>query len=105
MSLPQREPLGKCPLCGGDVIEGKTGYGCSNWKEKGCRFYIAREQTKFTPLSHHKISAADMKKLLAGKPIRVTKIPKKNGEGTYSSDFYLEIKNGWTSWKMDLVRK
>lgn len=105
MSLPQREPLGKCPLCGGDIIEGKTGYGCSNWKEKGCRFYIAREQTKFTPLSHHKISAADMKKLLAGKPIRVTKIPKKNGEGTYSSDFYLEIKNGWTSWKMDLVRK
>ncbi|WP_050615338.1 type IA DNA topoisomerase [Bacillus testis] len=31
--------LGKCPACGGAVIEGKKGFGCSNWKE-GCKFVI-----------------------------------------------------------------
>lgn len=34
--------LGGCPLCGGPVIEGKKGYGCSNWRDAdgGCRFVI-----------------------------------------------------------------
>ncbi len=33
---------GKCPRCGGDIIEGKKGFGCSKWrKEDGlCRFVI-----------------------------------------------------------------
>ncbi|MBF0376135.1 MAG: hypothetical protein HQK72_01510 [Desulfamplus sp.] len=34
-----------CPLCGGNIIEGKKGYGCSNWRaENGnCRFVIWKE--------------------------------------------------------------
>jgi DNA topoisomerase-3 len=34
--------LGKCPKCGADVVEGKKGYGCKNWREEdgGCRFVI-----------------------------------------------------------------
>lgn len=34
--------LGKCPDCGGDIIEGKKGYGCSNWREEdgSCRFVV-----------------------------------------------------------------
>jgi DNA topoisomerase-3 len=31
--------LGKCPLCGREVIEQAKSYGCSGWKE-GCRFAI-----------------------------------------------------------------
>jgi DNA topoisomerase-3 len=31
--------LGDCPLCGKKVIQGKTAYGCSGWKE-GCDFVI-----------------------------------------------------------------
>jgi DNA topoisomerase-3 len=41
--LHHRGPeIGKCPACGGKIIEGKKGYGCSNWKEElgGCRFVI-----------------------------------------------------------------
>ncbi len=34
-------PVGKCPKCGGDVIEGKETYFCSN-REKGCGFYIKK---------------------------------------------------------------
>jgi DNA topoisomerase-3 len=31
--------LGVCPKCGGNVIEGRKGYGCANWK-KGCTFVV-----------------------------------------------------------------
>lgn len=29
----------KCPLCGGDVLKGKTAYGCANWKT-GCTWRL-----------------------------------------------------------------
>jgi len=33
---------GKCPRCGGNIIEGKKGFGCSRWRKEdgGCRFVI-----------------------------------------------------------------
>lgn len=39
-----REPssFGACPVCGGRVIEGKTGYGCSRWRT-GCRFVLPKD--------------------------------------------------------------
>jgi len=42
ITKPVRGPLGSCPLCGGDVIEGKRAYGCSNWKPEagGCKFAV-----------------------------------------------------------------
>jgi DNA topoisomerase-3 len=33
---------GDCPICGKDVIKGKTAYGCSGWKE-GCPFVLATD--------------------------------------------------------------
>lgn len=30
----------KCPCCGGDMMKGKKGYYCSNWKIKGCQFTV-----------------------------------------------------------------
>jgi len=34
--------LGDCPLCGHPVIEGRKGYGCSDWKA-GCQFVLWKE--------------------------------------------------------------
>lgn len=31
--------FGRCPVCTGDVVEGKKAYGCSNWRN-GCRFVV-----------------------------------------------------------------
>jgi len=46
-------PLGACPACGGEIIEGKKGFGCKNWREMdgGCRFVVWKEMsgTKITP--------------------------------------------------------
>ncbi len=32
--------VGKCPLCGGMVRRVSFGYGCGNYKEKGCKFAV-----------------------------------------------------------------
>ncbi|GAU07917.1 type IA DNA topoisomerase [Desulfoplanes formicivorans] len=39
---PGKTSLGKCPKCGGDVVENSKAYGCINWREAngGCRFTI-----------------------------------------------------------------
>ena len=34
------EKIGKCPLCGKDVVKGKYNYGCLGYKE-GCNFKIS----------------------------------------------------------------
>lgn len=34
------EPIGKCPLCEGNVIETARAYSCANWKTAGCKFAI-----------------------------------------------------------------
>ncbi|PLT45894.1 DNA topoisomerase III [Paenibacillus pasadenensis] len=39
----ERQAFGACPLCGGAVIEGSRGYGCSRFRE-GCRFVVWKEQ-------------------------------------------------------------
>ena len=35
-----RTVIGTCPKCGGEVAETPKAFGCSNWKEKGCKFAI-----------------------------------------------------------------
>jgi DNA topoisomerase-3 len=39
------ESLGKCPLCGREVVESKKGYGCAGYKD-GCKFVIWKEVAK-----------------------------------------------------------
>lgn len=42
--------FGDCPLCGKEIIKGKTAYGCSGWKE-GCSFVLepAYKAVQLTP--------------------------------------------------------
>ncbi|RKO65732.1 DNA topoisomerase III [Desulfofundulus salinus] len=49
--------LGRCPLCGKDVIEGKKGYGCAGWNQ-GCKFIIWKE------IAGKKITVSQAKELL-----------------------------------------
>ena len=47
-----------CPLCGGNIVEGQKGFGCSNWKSKGCRFIIWKN------IAQKKIEITHVKQLL-----------------------------------------
>lgn len=75
--VQEKEILGKCPLCGSDVIEGTKGFGCMGYKT-GCKFVIWKEDAT---LGHYgkKTNKTLVKQLL------------KKGEGTLKG---LKTKNG-----------
>lgn len=54
--------IGTCPVCQqGIIVESAKGWGCSRWKE-GCHF------TLWKTIAHKKITVAQAKVLLSGKP-------------------------------------
>lgn len=67
--------LGKCPLCGGQIIEGKKGFGCANWKTKGCKFVIWKQ------IAGKKITKNLVKTLLErGETEKINGFKSKNGK-------------------------
>jgi DNA topoisomerase-3 len=64
--------LGRCPACGGDIIEGKKGYGCADWRPpphgRGCRFVIWKVHagTTLTEASVAQLLARGETDLLSG---------------------------------------
>ncbi|MDA8333938.1 MAG: DNA topoisomerase 3 [Peptococcaceae bacterium] len=50
--------LGRCPLCGKEVVEGKNGWGCSGYKD-GCKFIVWKE------IAGKKLTVAQVKELIA----------------------------------------
>ncbi|MDD6484927.1 MAG: DNA topoisomerase [Clostridiales bacterium] len=72
--------IGKCPLCGGNVIEGQKGFGCSNWKPPmSCKFVIWKNYQKGM-FKNTEITPETAKKLLAGKKVRMSKLVSAKGE-------------------------
>ncbi len=69
------EVVGKCPLCEGDVIRTRFGYGCAGYKENGCKFSINKSICKRV------ISVSNVKMLLAtGKTSKIQGFTSKNGK-------------------------
>lgn len=76
--------VGLCPLCGGNVIRTKFGYGCSNYREGNCRFSISKSICSRT------ISVSNVKMLLAtGKTSKIQGFVSKNGK-TFDACLRLE---------------
>ncbi|MFL0245735.1 type IA DNA topoisomerase [Candidatus Clostridium stratigraminis] len=96
------ETYGKCPLCGHDIIEGKKGFGCSNWKN-GCKFVIWKEDD-FIKSINKKITKTIVKKLLKSGKAELKGIAAKDGTkfDGYLSYLKNNVDNNF-SWK--LVRK
>ena len=79
--------IGKCPRCGGDIIETKTGFCCSNWKEPiSCKFNIWKK-SKSPLFAKTTFTAATVKKLLSGQSVKMKKLVSKAGK-----EFEAEVK-------------
>ena len=79
--------IGKCPRCGGDIIETKTGFCCSNWKEPtNCKFNIWKK-SKSPLFAKTTFTAATVKKLLSGQSVKMKKLVSKTGK-----EFEAEVK-------------
>lgn len=85
--------VGKCPLCGGDVVRTSFGYGCNNYKDKGCKFAFRYSICK------RAISVDNVKKMLEkGKSDKICGfVSKKNT----LFDAYLAIEGGEVKFRFD----
>lgn len=75
----------KCPKCNGDIIAGKKGYFCSNYKE-GCQGKL------FGELCGAKITPTDIEKLLSGKTIEKT-LEKKDKSAKWKQKIKLNMED------------
>lgn len=80
------DSVGVCPLCGGTVRRTKFGYGCSNYKEKDCKFSVGAY------ILGRSISKSNIKLLLeTGRTSKIQGFTSKNGK---KFDAYLKIAGG-----------
>jgi DNA topoisomerase-3 len=80
----EKEGIGKCPLCGNKLLEGKKNYYCAGYKtEKQCKFVIWKE------IAGTAVTAEDARLLLAGKTTRVKNCKSKAGK-QFKASFRLE---------------
>lgn len=89
--------LGPCPVCKqGEIRETPKGWGCSRWKDGGCRFTI------WKTVSGKRLSAAQVKVLLAGKTTAVLKgfKSKKTGK-TFEARLKLDGAEGRVTFVFD----
>ncbi len=78
---------GKCPLCNGEIRRTSFGYGCSNYRENGCKFSVNNVICKRV------ISIANVKHMLeTGKTYKISGfVSPKTGK---SFDALLKLENG-----------
>jgi DNA topoisomerase-3 len=80
----QKEALGKCPLCGKEVIETRNGYTCSGYKDDPkCNFVI------WKTIAKAQVSANDCSLLLMGQQTPVKKCTGREGK-PFEAAFVLE---------------
>jgi DNA topoisomerase-3 len=91
--------FGTCPACGGKIIKGKRGYGCSNWKSQdgGCRFVI------WEMISGKKLTPANIRTLTGGKTTRKY-VFKTQTDGKFRAKLKLE-KNQSGRWETVMLER
>jgi DNA topoisomerase III len=97
------EVLGSCPNCGGNIIEGRKGFGCSNWK-KGCKFVIWKND-KYLAALKKKPTKTMVKALLKNKKAFVKGLTSKQGKkfNAYLS-YEKNPNNDYYSWSMQFEK-
>lgn len=103
VELPEgTESIGKCPVCGNDIIEGEKGFGCTNWKN-GCKYTIWKND-KFIESMGKKVTKEMVKLLLKNGKVGFRNL--KSKKGTLFSAYLRYEKNektGYYNWKMEFI--
>ena len=103
VALPEgAESIGKCPVCGNDIIEGEKGFGCTNWKN-GCKYTIWKND-KFIEAMGKKVSKEMVELLLKNGKVGFRNL--KSKKGTLFSAYLRYEKDeetGYYNWKMEFI--
>ncbi|MBD7912203.1 type IA DNA topoisomerase [Clostridium cibarium] len=103
VDLPEgSESLGKCPICGNDVIENEKNFGCVNWKN-GCKYTIWKDD-KYITARGKKVSREMVQLLLRNGKVGFRNLKSKKGT-TYSAYFRYEInkETGYFNWNVEFI--
>lgn len=97
------ETIGKCPLCGSAVVEGKIGFGCSNWRS-GCKFVVWK-QDKFLQSLKKNVTKEMVEKLLQDGVVQVNGLESKKGNKFDANLRYEKnANNNYFSWKIEFIK-
>lgn len=103
VELPEgTESIGKCPVCGNDIIEGEKGFGCINWKN-GCKYTIWKND-KFIESMGKKVTKEMVKLLLKNGKVGFRNL--KSKKGTLFSAYLRyekDEKTGYYNWKIEFI--
>lgn len=103
VELPEgTESIGKCPVCGNDIIEGEKGFGCTNWKN-GCKYTIWKND-KFIESMGKKVTKEMVELLLKNGKVGFRNL--KSKKGTLFSAYLRyekDEKTGYYNWKMEFI--
>lgn len=103
VELPEgTESIGKCPVCGNDIIEGEKGFGCINWKN-GCKFTIWKND-RFIEGLGKKVTKEMVELLLKNGKVGFRNL--KSKKGSFFSAYLRYEKNeesGYYNWKLEFI--
>lgn len=103
VDLPEgAESLGKCPICGNDIVESEKAFGCVNWKN-GCKYTIWKDD-KFIEALGKKVTRQVVELLLKNGRVGFRNIKSKKGT-MYSAylKYIKDEKTGYLKWKMEFI--
>ena len=92
-------PLGKCPICGGDVLENTKGFLCTNYTN--CKYGIFKDD-KYLQLFKKKPTKTMIKNLLKKGEAKVKSLTGKDGNKFDAILKYEKNDNGYYTW---LIKK
>ena len=87
--------LGKCPVCGSDVVETEKGFLCTNYQT--CKYGIFKDD-KYLALYKKKPNKTMVKSILKKGEAKVKSLTDKNGNKFDAILTYKKNQNGYFSW-------
>ncbi|MBO8161696.1 MAG: type IA DNA topoisomerase [Thermosipho sp. (in: Bacteria)] len=97
----EKEVIGKCPECGGDVIEYRKGFCCANYKD-GCKFALWKDD-KFLQRFKKRMTKTLAKKLLKSGKAKIENMVSPKTGGKFNCELELVKKeNGYWGFEMHL---
>jgi DNA topoisomerase III len=97
--INQNESLGKCPLCGNDVVDKGNFYGCKGYQTNGCKFGINHVIAK------KKIPESQVRKLLKNGRTDVIKGFTSNKGKKFDAFLYWNEEQKKIDWGFNLNKK
>ena len=97
-----KESVGKCPLCGSDIIETERAFGCSGWK-RGCKYTLWKND-KYIAALGKEVTRPMVELLLKNGKVGFKNLKSKKGT-TFAAYLFYEKneETGYFNWRMEFI--